>query len=413
MVSRPWISCNLYTSPVDARCGDTNGFQDMSTIHRPYYYFYSLDIQTAATAEENNVRIRAERDDLADVLVRASRAVGTRSPLPILQGVLCDVAGGKLTVTGTDNEITVRTYLEVEVTEDGKTVIPAKLAAEAVRKLPPGAVTLASGDGEVEITGSGPRFKLREMVVDDYPKIIDAEVDGAVTVDGVGLTKALSQVGVAASTDDARPTLTGVLFEANEDSLRLVATDSYRLAVKDVPGVAAEGSKLVPYRALRELGKTVGVGQMQVSLGEREATFVTDNGRLTVRIIDATFPNYRQLLPEGHSNRLTLDKAALLEAVGRAALVAEDHIPVRLAMHSGGVELSVIRQEVGEATELLEGEYNGEDMTIAFNTRYLTDGITAVDDERIVIETSDPLKPGLIHGADEVDFRYLLMPVRL
>ena len=359
------------------------------------------------------MRIRAERDDLADVLVRAARAVGTRSPLPILQGVLCDVVGGKLTVTGTDNEITVRTYLEVEVTDEGKTVIPAKLAAEAVRKLPPGAVTLASNEGEVEITGSGPRFKLREMAVDDYPKITDADITDAVTVDGGDLTRALSQVGVAASSDDARPTLTGVLFEANDDALRLVATDSYRLAVKDVPGVTTESSRLVPYRALRELGKTVGVGKMKVALGEREATFVTDHGRLTVRVIDATFPNYRQLLPEGHSNRLILEKAALLDAVGRAALVAEDHIPVRLAMHSGGVELSVIRQEVGEATELLEGEYSGEDMTIAFNTRYLTDGITAVDDERIVIETSDPLKPGLIHGADKVDFRYLLMPVRL
>ncbi len=359
------------------------------------------------------MRIRAERDDLADVLVRASRAVGTRSPLPILQGVLCDVSAGKLTVTGTDNEVTVRTYLDVEVTEEGKTVIPAKLAAEAVRKLPPGAVTLASVDGEVEITGSGPRFKLREMMVDDYPKISDADTTDAVSVDGTGLIQALSQVGVAASGDDARPTLTGVLFEAADDGLRLVATDSYRLAVKDVPGVSAEGSKLVPYRALRELGRTVGAGSMQVALGDREAAFVTDHGRLTVRVIDSTFPNYRQLLPEGHSNKLTLDKGALLEAVGRAALVAEDHIPVRLAMHSGGVELSVIRQEVGEATELLEGEYVGEDMTIAFNTRYLTDGVNAVNDESVVIETSDPLKPGLLHGADEHDFRYLLMPVRL
>jgi len=359
------------------------------------------------------VRIRAERDELADVLVRASRAVGVRSPLPILQGVLCDVAGGKLTVTGTDNEVTVRTYLEVEVTEDGRTVIPAKLAAEAVRKLPPGAVTLSSEDGQVEIVGSGPRFKLREMVVDDYPKIVDAETGDAVSVDGNELIKALSQVGVAASGDDARPTLTGVLFEATDEGLRLVATDSYRLAVKEVPGVSAEGSRLVPYRALRELGRTVGGGEMQVALGDREASFVTDQGRLTVRVIDSTFPNYRQLLPEGHANRLTLDKGALLDAVGRAALVAEDHIPVRLAMHGGGVEFSVIRQEVGEATELLEGEYVGEDMTIAFNTRYLTDGVNAVDDERIVIETSDPLKPGLLHGAEISDFRYLLMPVRL
>jgi DNA polymerase-3 subunit beta len=359
------------------------------------------------------VRIRAERDDLADVLARAGRAVGTRSPLPILQGVLCDVAGGKLTVTGTDNEITVRTVLDVEVTEEGRTVIPAKLAADAVRKLPAGAVTMTANETEVEITGNGPRFNLRAMAVEDYPKIADADTSGAVEVDGGQLTHALAQVGVAASGDDARPTLTGVLFESNEGALRLVATDSYRLAVKDVPGVAAEAAKLVPYRALRELTRTVGSGTMQVALGDRDASFVTDEGRLTVRVIDATFPNYRQLLPEGHANRLTVDKDALLEAVGRAALVAEDHIPVRLAMHSGGVELSVIRQEVGEATELLEGDYDGEDMTIAFNTRYLTDGVTAVDDEKVVIETSDPLKPGLIHGADSAEFRYLLMPVRL
>lgn len=359
------------------------------------------------------MRIRAERDDLADVLARAGRAVGTRSPLPILQGILCEVAGGKLTVTGTDNEVTVRTYLEVEVTEEGRTVIPAKLAAEAVRKLPPGAVTLSSNDGQVEITGGGPRFRLREMAVDDYPKITDKPIEDGIGVDGEHLIKALGQVGVAASVDDARPTLTGVLFESEGGSLRLVATDSYRLGVRDVEGVKIEGSKLVPYRALRQLGRAIGVGPMTIALGEREASFVTGQGRMTVRIIDATFPNYRQLLPEGHTNRLTVDKAALLEAVGRAALVAEDHIPVRLAMHSGGVELTVIRQEVGEATEMLEGEYVGDDMTIAFNTRYLTDGVNAVDDEKVVIETSDPLKPGLLLGAEKRDFQYLLMPVRL
>ena len=140
------------------------------------------------------MRIRAERDDLADVLTRASRAVGTRSPLPILQGLLCEVAGGKLTVTGTDNEITVRTYLEVEVTDDGKAVMQAKLAADAVRKLPPGAVTLSSDGTEVEITGNGPRFKLREMAVDDYPKIGDSDVSDAVTVDGDSLIKALNRI---------------------------------------------------------------------------------------------------------------------------------------------------------------------------------------------------------------------------
>jgi DNA polymerase-3 subunit beta len=195
--------------------------------------------------------------------------------------------------------------------------------------------------------------------------------------------------------------------------VRLVATDSYRLAVREVPGVATSGTKLVPYRALRELGRTVGDGKMTVGLGDREATFVTDRGRLTVRIIDAKFPNYRQLLPDGYPNRLTVAKEALLDAVGRAALVAEDHIPVRFSLHEGGVELSVIRQEVGEETEHLEGTYEGEEMTIAFNTRYLADGVTVISGDTVVLETIDPLKPGLVHGEDSDAFRYLLMPVRL
>jgi DNA polymerase-3 subunit beta len=204
-----------------------------------------------------------------------------------------------------------------------------------------------------------------------------------------------------------------VLFEKQEDHLRLVATDSYRLAVRDLPGVEGTGPSLVPYRALRELGRTVSDAKVSVELGEREARFSSDRGRLTVRLIEANFPNYRQLLPDSYPNRLTVPKDALLEAVARAALVAEDHIPGRLSLRAGGVELSVIRQEVGEETELLPGEYEGEEMTIAFNTRYLTDGVNAIDDDDVVLRTNEPLKPGLLQGAGEADFRYLLMPVRL
>lgn len=360
------------------------------------------------------MRIRAERDDLADVLARATRAVGTRSPLPILQGILCEVSGGKLRVTGTDSEVTVRTFLDVEVLEEGRTVVPAKLASEAVRKLPPGVVSVNVAEGQVEITGSGPRFRLRELNAEDFPSVNAEDIGPGVDVNGEVLIGALGQVGVAASTDEARPTLTGVLFEAEGDALRLVATDSYRLAVRDLPEVSASGSsKLVPYRALRELSRSIGDSKMNVALGEREAAFATDRGRLTARVIDSTFPNYRQLLPEAYPHNLTVSKEALLEAVDRAALVAEDHIPVRLNLHEGGVELSVVRQDVGEETEHVEGQYSGEEMTIAFNTRYLTDGIGAVDTEDVVLEVMDPLKPGLLHGTADQEFRYLLMPVRL
>ncbi len=359
------------------------------------------------------MRIRAERDDLADVLGRAARAVGTRSPLPILQGVLCEVAGGTLHVTGTDTEVTIRTRLEVEVLEEGRTVIPAKLAAEAVRKLPVGAVSMHAEAGEVEITGNGPRFRLREFSVDDFPQLDVGGEGPATEIDGDLLTAALGQVGVASSADEARPTLTGVLFEEEAEGLRLVATDSYRLAVKDLEGVGSPGTALVPYRALREIARSIADAKIGLRFGERDATFTSDRGSMTARVIESTFPNYRQLLPDAYPNRLVVERTALLDAIGRASLVAEDHIPVRLNLHDGGVELTVTRQEVGEETEHIEGEYTGEEMTIAFNTRYLTDGVAAVSTDDVVLQTIDPLKPGLVSGSAGLDFRYLLMPVRL
>ncbi len=182
--------------------------------------------------------------------------------------------------------------------------------------------------------------------------------------------------------------------------------------MRDLPGIATPSTALVPYRALREVGRTIGDAKIGVQLDSREAAFSSERGRMTARVIEATFPNYAQLLPESYPNRLTVGKEALLDAVARAALVAEDHIPVRLSLSDGGVELSVTRQEVGEETEHIDAEYSGEEMTIAFNTRYLTDGVSAVAGDEITLETIDPLKPGMIRGGSD-GFQYLLMPVRL
>lgn len=359
------------------------------------------------------MRIRAERDDLSEVLGRAARAVSPRSPLPILQGLFLVVSGRTLRVIGTDLDMTVRTELEVEVLEEGRTVVPARLITEAVRKLPPGAVTLSSSEGEVELVGGGPRFRFREYSVDDFPAVAEGSLRDAVEVDGDEFLAALTQVGIAASHDDARPVLTGVYFECPEGHLRLVATDSYRLALRDLPGVKSTMTGLVPVRALRELGRTVKARKMQVAVGSRDASFASAQGTLTVRLIEGTFPNYRQLLPSAYPNRLTVSRDGLLQAIDRAALVAEEHIPIRLQLEAGGVELSVSRQDVGGETEHVPAEYRGEDMTIAFNSRYLNDGVAAVEDENVVLDVIDPLKPGVIRGAAGDEYLYLLMPVRL
>jgi len=359
------------------------------------------------------VRIRAERDDLVDVLGRAARAVSARSPMPILQGLHVAVAGRTMRVTGTDLDMTVRTELDVEVIEEGRTVVPGRLITEAARKLPPGAVILAAGEGEVELSGGGPRFRFRELAVDDFPAIAEPNLADAVEVDGEDFLAALEQVTVAASRDDGRPVLTGVFFEATDGALRLVATDSYRLALRDLPSVRSAATGLVPVRALRELSRTVGTKKMQIGIGAREASFGSSRGTLTVRLIEGSFPNYRQLLPSSYPNRLVVGRDELLQAIDRASLVAEDHIPIRLQLEPGGVELSVSRQDVGGETEHVSAEYRGEEMTIAFNSRYLNDGVQAVQEDQVVLDVVDPLKPGVVRGAEGEDYLYLLMPVRL
>jgi DNA polymerase-3 subunit beta len=330
-----------------------------------------------------------------------------------LQGILCEVKGSRLRVTGSDLEMTVRTALEVEALEEGQAVIPAKLAAEAVRKLPAGAIVVKTDNGEVEISGGGPSFRLRQLAVDDFPKLNQTSPGGEVNVDGDEFVRALGQVGVAASGDDARPILTGVLFENHEGSLRLVATDSYRLAVRDLPGVEPGQAGLVPVRGLRELGRTVGSAKLEIAMGEREATFASDKGSLTVRLIEGSFPNYQQLIPEKYPNRLQISRERLLEAIDRASLVAEDHIPIRLELNEGGVDVSVTRQEVGGTSEHVEGIYSGEKLTIAFNPRYLSDGVSAIEDDDVVLEAIDGQKPGVLRGAEDKNFLYLLMPVRI
>ena len=360
------------------------------------------------------MRIRAQRDDLADVLTRANRAVGTRTALPVLQGLLCEVTGTMLKVTGTDLDMTVRTQAEVEVIEEGRAVIPGRLLSEAVRKMPAGQVTIGASDSDVEIEGNGPRFTLRPLNAEDFPTQEDVVSDG-VEVDGEALGEAVSQVAIAASGDGARPILTGVLFEGSEDGLRMVATDSYRLAKRDLKGVGIEGTGLVPARGLRELTRTIGAPKVTAQLREREAVFSSDRGSLRLRLIDGNFPKYQSLLPETYPSQIILDRDDLLDALGRVTLVAEDHIPVKMKLMEGGVEVTVSRQDVGGETEHLAGDFSGTDdeVSIAFNPRYLQDGVSVLGGDKVRIQVIDSYKPAVLDDASDEDFLYLLMPVRV
>jgi DNA polymerase III subunit beta len=232
------------------------------------------------------------------------------------------------------------------------------------------------------------------------------------------LAGALRQVVRAASTDNDRPVLTGVLMAATDAGLRLVATDSYRLAVRDLTGssVLAAGQKvLLPGRALAEVQRLLtGAEQVALRLGESEAHFDVGPTRLTTRLLEGDYPNYANLIPKGYPNRLVVGREAILDAIRRVRLMTRDATtPVRLSLRPDGVELTVITPDLGQATEDVDAKYEGVEFTIAFNPAYLADGVEAAEGDEVVLEAQDAGKPATLRATEGADYLYLLMPVKV
>jgi DNA polymerase-3 subunit beta len=363
------------------------------------------------------VKFRCERDVLVEALGTATRAVASRGgALPVLSGVKAELTGDRLVLTGSDLDLTIQVGVTVAGQEDGVAVLPARLAADIVRALEPGAVHLELDGDEARISSGRSQFAVRLLPAEDFPRLADSVGDD-VTLDAAALAEALKQVVRAASHDDARPILTGVLMAAEGDGLRLVATDSYRLAVRDLRGtvVLREGQTvLVPSKALGELTRVLsGAETVTLRLAERDATFVVGDTQLTTRLIEGEFPNYRQLIPSTHPNRLTVGREPLLDALRRVKLLAREATPVRITLKPEGIELTAITQDVGQAHEDLDAKYEGAEMVIAFNPEYLADGIEAVEGDEVTLETVDALKPAVVRSVESQDYLYLLMPVRV
>jgi DNA polymerase-3 subunit beta len=371
------------------------------------------------------VKFRSERDALVEIVATAGRAAGGRGTSSVvMSGLLLACRGNRLEATGTDLDLTIRVEQEVIGHEDGSCVAPARLMADIVRALEPGAVTVEAGEEKVEISAGRSRFGLRTFPVVEFPAV-SQPTETTTELPAALMAEGLRQVVRAASTDDARPLLTGVLLTADGGSVRLVATDSYRLALRDLAdtkGPATDEDILVPARALAELqrlpvpaaGADGSEPKILVGTGPNEITFVQGNVRITTRLLEGTYPDYRQLIPEHYPNRLHVGKESLMGALRRVRLLVRDNTtPVRLSMRAGGVDLSVVSQEVGDASETVDGDFSGEDLVIAFNPSYLLDGVEAALGDEVLIETADPSRPATVRAAEHDDYRYLLMPVRV
>jgi DNA polymerase-3 subunit beta len=347
----------------------------------------------------------------------AGRAVGSTSGSVGLSGIQATLTGDRLELTGSDLDLTISAQIQVSGQSDGRIVIPAKLAESIVKSLPPGAVNCSAEDDELLISAGRSEFSIRLISANEFPTVGEAD-ELFIELPADALVEAFKQVVTAASTDDSRPVLTGVFASAEADGLRLVATDSYRLAMRDIAGAAEvlhEGaSVLIPGRALSELGRLMSRGDsVRMHLGEREARFEVPGARLSTRLLEGTFPNYRGLIPEHHPNVLSVDRSTLLEALKRVSLLARDNTPVRLEMSDDGLKLAAIAQDVGSAQDVVEASYSGTPLTIAFNPQFLREGLEVAPGDEVTLNTIDELKPALLRSSVAPDFLYLLMPVRV
>jgi DNA polymerase-3 subunit beta len=376
------------------------------------------------------MKFRCERDDLLEAVQFASRAISNRATLPVLSGLRVEAGDGDdVGVAATDLELTMGTSFRASVDEPGVVIVPGRLLGEMSRSLAAGQVSVATGDGEVEIDSGRGRFRMKALAAEDYPALPIEEEDGedgvAVEVEGQVLATALGQVVRSASSDESRQVLTGVLWELEEGALTLAATDSYRLAVREleVRGGPREMRKVVlPARALGELARALqaGVQGVRGEVKERLIVFhlVPDDeaksGRTVIgtRFIEGEFPRYRQLIPEGYSNELIVEREALLEVVKRVGLLAQNNMPVKMRL-GRELEVSAHTPDVGEGQEVLDATYEGEPFVIAFNPHFLVDGGVAIRGEKLVMQAGDGLKPAILKGEDDDHYTYLLMPVRL
>jgi DNA polymerase-3 subunit beta len=365
------------------------------------------------------MKISVARGELLEALSVVGKGLSSRTTLPILSGVLVSAAGDTVVLQSTDLEVSIRDSVKASVEEDGRTVLPGKLVTDIVRSLPEASVTIdATPHDHAIISCEHSSFTVKTLSPDDFPKFPEVHTDKKVTIPTGTLVSVVRQVSKAVSRDETRPILTGVLMVVDETTLRMVATDSYRLAVSEVrlDGATQEGIEVViPGKAIEEVPKLAGASE-SVLLGISENQVVFEFGQTVYvsRRIEGNFPNYKQLIPKEKQTVATVERTELFDAIKRVSLMAQHNAPIRVRITDSTLTLSANTQDIGEATEDLMVQTDGPDVEIAFNHAFLTDGVTSTASDRIRIEILNPLKPGVLRPVEEVEtFTYLLMPVRL
>jgi DNA polymerase-3 subunit beta len=373
------------------------------------------------------MKIRVERNGFADAVAWASRIIPQKTALPVLAGLRLEAAtDGGLTLSGFDYEVSAQARIDVTVADAGAVLVPGRLLAEITRSLPGQPIDVSTEGSRVVVTCGSSRFQLPTLPLDEYPTLPELpEASGTIGSDA--FAAAVSSVAIAAGRDDSLPVLTGIRVEIDGEEVTLAATDRYRLAVRTLrwspTDPSMQATALIPARTLADAVKSLTTGaEITLALssggsGEGLLGLAGGDRRTTTRLLDGEFPKYRSLLPTTSTATATVDASALSEAVRRVSLVASRTSPIRFTFTADGLTLEAGGLDEAEAAESLPVDFDGEELTIAFNATYLLDGLGSLDSDEAQLSFTAPSKPAVLTGKSgtdtDSDHRYLLMPVRL
>ncbi|MHB8469763.1 MAG: DNA polymerase III subunit beta [Gaiellaceae bacterium] len=364
------------------------------------------------------LRITCSKDELVQALGVVSRAVSTRTSVQILSGILLEATSNdELRLAATDMELSLRATLPARVEGDGAIVLPGKTLADIARLLPADEVAIEHKPTEsvAHITCGSASYTLHTYNPEDFPRLSELDALQTFAVDRVSLLETITRVARAASRDESRPVLTGILVQFSGDKLVMAATDSYRLAVKEteLSGTTPELEAIVPGRSLQELARVATAGdEVAVGVLENQVVFATSGVWLTTRRIDGQFPNYRQLLPEAFEYELSLPRLELLDVVRRASVMIQRATPLQLRFTEGELTVLARTHEVGDSQESMPAAFTGDTLEIGFNADFLRDGLELLEGDDVRVKLISPLRPAVIQGEGD-DFTYLVMPIRL
>lgn len=376
------------------------------------------------------MKFRIERDALAEAVAWSARSLPARPAAPVLAGLLLEVSDDQLSISGFDYEVSTQARLDITAGSAGRALVSGRLLADISKSLPAHPVEFTADGSRVTISCGSSRFTLPTMPDEDYPRLPELPTTAG-TVSSSVFARAAAQVAIAAGKDDTLPMLTGVRFEIDGDRLTLAATDRYRLAIRELSWnpastESANAQVLVPARTLSDAARSLtSEAELTISLsnsgnGEGIIGFSGTGRRTTTRLLDAQFPPYRTLLPTEFSVTADVQVSALIESVKRVALVADRGNPVRLQFSDGSLTLTAGGDDEGRAEENLEADFDGDEITTAFNPSFLLEGLGAIEEPIARLFFTTPTKPAIIRPAGAPgsasapsDYTYLIMPVRM